>query len=236
MELYRTSATEQRQAIQCQDCGHAYYIARGQRSSRCEQCGNIAFYSQNAEPLRDLAQQQKSPIELLQARVMNRIQEKIPNVSPASTCPKEADLLEAFQKSPDGLQVQNIVSKFQVEWQLWAKTVKNFSDPAYHMAYLTVALSNRQIAQASSRYLEHRKAMLLSKEDHWQVEISELMLSRIETLALMPVNMAQASWMDRVPHWMLSPLWESMLFRFGFLVVSFITFVRILMKMFPHTW
>lgn len=155
MEFYRSATTAPRKEIRCSDCGHSYAIAPSQLSSTCEQCGNIGFHSGPALP----AQQ-----------------------APGG---EEDKRLKAFASVPDGNAVQEVLMRYQVEWQLWAMTVLNFSDPAYHMAYLTCVMTGRNFELGIGRYRDHRAAMILTKEEHWQAEVADRMIERLERMAVL---------------------------------------------------
>lgn len=164
MELHGSRPEVRRQEIRCTDCGHTYLIAEGQLSSRCTKCGNISTHALEPRP----APRASAPVQ------------------------QEPSFLARFQATPDGLAVQEILSSLQVEWQLWAKLTENFSDPVYHAAYLSQAVATSQVAQASDRYREHGAVMALSREDRWQAEVADLMLSRLDRLALLRMQQSEA--------------------------------------------
>lgn len=166
-----------RKEIRCSDCGHLYLIAEGQQSSRCLVCGNIEFFAANVEPMRDLGFLSKS---VLEKRVLPRIQ--VPDARTEKPKPFHYSL-EDFKKTPDGKVVEEILIRYQVEWQLWSMVVRNFQEPAFHSAYLAYAAAYRAFDQASARYRDHRSAMLLLQDSAWQSEVADLMLHRLEAMA-----------------------------------------------------
>jgi hypothetical protein len=110
--------------------------------------------------------------------------------APAETQP---DPLAAFAGLPNGQRVQEIISGFQIEWQLWAELVKNFADPHYHAAYVSQAVAKNMLLEASERYRAHRSVMALLADDRWQAEVSDLMLGRLEQLSLMRMQQTEAA-------------------------------------------
>lgn len=92
------------------------------------------------------------------------------------------DPLAKFSKAADGAKVEELLIQFQVEWQLWAMVVHQFSDPNVHAAYLTHLIQNKSYPKGVQRYTEHRQAMVLLEDSRWQSEICELMLDRIQRL------------------------------------------------------
>ncbi len=131
------------------------------------------------------------------------------------------DPLEKFSLTPDGEKVNALLYQFQVEWQLWAELVKHFSDPNYHSAYLTRLIQAREFSLGVNRYQEHRSAMALSTETRWQADVADLMLARIEKLALMRLEMEDRS--VSLPEWfMLLPLTTSPMVRAGLVAFGMI--------------
>ena len=61
--------------------------------------------------------------------------------------------------------------------------VKNFSDPAFHSAYLAQAATARTLNRAGQRYREHQAVMAALPDERWQAELADIMLTRVENLA-----------------------------------------------------
>lgn len=205
MEVHGSRLNGHRQEIRCSDCGHRYLIAGGQLSSRCTHCGNIVAVNASTIVNADVT--------------LPPLPESKPNP------------LAAFAKLPDGFRVQEIISSYQIEWQLWAELVKNFADPHFHSAYLAQAVAKDQIMQASERYREHRSVMTLLADDRWQAEISDLMLGRLEQLSLMRLTQTETA--SPVYRWWAELTSEPMrarLLKFGWIVAGMIIVLRILLK------
>ncbi len=131
------------------------------------------------------------------------------------------DPLERFSRAPDGNKVNELLYEFQVEWQLWSELVKNFSNPDYHSAYMTRLIQAREFAIGVNRYQEHRSTMALSAETRWQAEVADLMLARIEKLALVRMEMEDRS--VSLPEWLLLlPLTTSPTVRVGLITLGMI--------------
>lgn len=209
MELHGSRLEGRRQEIRCSDCGHTYLIAEGQLSSRCTHCGNISAHAVSPTPEAIL-------------------------VSRETVVPGQKNPLDAFQKLPDGLLVQEVLSRYQIEWQLWSVLVKNFSDPVYHAAYLSQAVAGGAISEASERYRMHRSTMVLLRDDHWQAEVADLMLTRLERLSLLRmqqterVNYLYLRWAELMTD---QPL-RAKLIRFGWFVVGMSLFLRLVLPLF----
>lgn len=120
--------------------------------------------------------------ELVARRILPRLREE-----------KPADPLAEFHKTPDGAVVEELRTKYQVEWQLWAALTRDFRNPALHQAYLTRALAANELDRASSRYRDHSAVMALLDDSRWQAEIADLMVSRIEQLALVRMPNARGN-------------------------------------------
>jgi phage FluMu protein Com len=236
-----------RKAIRCSDCGHLYLIAQGQRSSRCQVCGNIEFLTdQNPGAV---AQQPSSKVdkraglaafsqELLERKVLPRLKAAEPPVGAslapavagdweAEAQPPEDELQFAFSRVPDGKLVEEIRHRFQVEWQLWAQLVLHFGDPAYHSAYLAQAVTSGRLEKAAERYRLHQATMAPLPADRWQAEVADLMLLRLESLA--------AAWMEMEGRSTLQlPLWarflplESWAWKAAWLLVGLVLGLRLL--------
>lgn len=212
METHGIRTGGERKEFQCEDCGHLYLVARGQSSSRCDVCGNIAFHSASPEPLRDLA---RTPMQLLKEKVLAKIA-RIPR--------EEKDPRKDFQRQPDGARVQEILVKYQVEWQLWAMLVKQFHDPDFHAAYLTQAALFREYDRAAARYREHRNVMALLREDHWQAEIADLMLERLSAVSNAQLESHRHRGIPFLPDWKMP---ESRLFRLGWFCAGLFVLFRL---------
>ncbi len=197
-----------------------YLVAEGQQSSRCELCGNIAFHGNSAEPLRDLA---RDPMALLREKVLTRLKQEpvLPRV--------EQNPLDTFRQSADGNRVQEILTKYQVEWQLWAMLVKNFQDPAYHAAYTTNAAMTGAFDQATARYREHRAVMILLRSDHWQAEISDQMLGRLEALAEVQARAESRKGFRLPDFWLNLYPNQSSIMRYGWVFLGMLILARLLM-------
>ncbi|MGE3262825.1 MAG: hypothetical protein AB7K68_13675 [Bacteriovoracia bacterium] len=209
MELHGSRLEGRRQEIRCSDCGHTYLIAEGQLSSRCTHCGNISAHAVSPAP---------------EAALVFR----------ETIVPGQKSPLDAFQKLPDGLKVQEVLSRYQIEWQLWSVLVRNFSDPVYHAAYLSQAIAASAISEASERYRMHRSAMVLLRDDHWQAEVADLMLTRLERLSLLRmqqterVNYLYLRWAELMAD---QPL-RAKLIRFGWFVAGMSLFLRLVLPLF----
>lgn len=124
----------------------------------------------------------------------------------------------SFGAAPDGLKVEEILVKYQVEWQLWAMVVKHFADPAYHSAYLSHVVSMRSFDRAAERYREHRAVMMLGQDHHWQADVADLMLERIQTISLVCLeNEARGI---RAPEWLQLLPWNSSTMRIGWITLG----------------
>jgi ribosomal protein S27E len=200
MEVHGSRQIGRRQEIRCTDCKHTYVIAEGQLSSRCTYCGNISTHHAKSR--------------VLNSAVLNDFQTEV------SRLPSTPNPLAQFHVLPDGNAVQDILSRYQVEWQLWAVLVKNFADPIYHSAYISQAISKNVISQASDRYRAHGAVMVLNNDDRWQSEVSDLMLSRLENLSLLRLQQTETAdllylrWLALVNDY---PL-RAKIFRFAWIV------------------
>lgn len=214
MDLYGTQPSSTGKEIQCSDCGHRYHISFGQRSSRCSSCGNIEFLAQSAEPLSDIIRGER----IAPSKSFLPTLEPIPEAG-------EPSPLENFRTLPDGFRVQELLIKYQVEWQLWAMVVRNFSDPAYHGAYLSHVVQDGAFAQASARYQEHRSVMAVSRDCLWQAEVSDLMLERLQNLSAVGMRMEGKGW--RLPSWFLLLPLESRMVRIGWVACGMLLAARL---------
>jgi hypothetical protein len=177
MDLHGNQPAAASKEIQCSDCGHSYRIAPAQQSSVCSACGNVEFLA--SAPVRQLSAAilEKNILPLLAPRKASF------SAGPGETVP------EGFFQAPDGRLVQNLLLRYQVEWQLWAMLAKHFHDPAYHSAYLAQVVSDGAIENAVKRYREHRSVMVLSRDSQWQAQVSDLMLERLQGLSLVQMQM-----------------------------------------------
>lgn len=208
METHGNSPLELRKEIRCRDCGHGYSVGIGQRSSRCSACGNVAFHAES------------EGAAFLAGAVLSRVESRLPQREP------EANPLAAFAQPADGLAVNQLLHRYQVEWQLWAMLVKNFADPIYHAAYLAQVLQSRALDQAARRYREHRSVMALSTDSLWQAEVADLMLGRIESLTAMAMA-AEGRGGLRWPEWVLRLPLESRVFRVGWIALGLVGTAKI---------
>lgn len=126
--------------------------------------------------------------------------------------------LQRFRGTPSGHEVERLLIRHQVEWQLWAAVVKNFSDPAHHSAYLSLALSFHCLDQAAARYREHQAVMALLPDSRWQAEVAEVMLGRLESLSA--VQMQREASGLRLPSWVLLLPVESRTLRVGWILLG----------------
>lgn len=213
-----------RKEISCQDCGHVYVVSLQQQSSRCGACGNIAFHAEERNPQPKAATHFALPEGWRVSSTAAR--RKTPAKAPPKTVDDSAAILERFRTTPDGHTVQDYLVRYQVEWQLWAKLVQNFSDPALHGAYLARITHAGSFEEASARYRDHRSVMALSPETHWQAEVAELMLSRVETLAALRMEQAGSDGF-RLPTWLyLLPL-QSRPFRIAWFTLGLLAMARL---------
>lgn len=140
------------------------------------------------------------------------------------------DPLAIFSKPADGAKVEELLIQYQVEWQLWALVVNQFSDANVHAAYLTHIIQSRAYPLGVQRYTEHRQAMMTLEENRWQSEICELMLERIQNLTTARMNVENSSL--RLGEWLLLlPLNSSPTFRIAWVSLGMIglwTLFRIL--------
>lgn len=103
------------------------------------------------------------------------------------------DTLAAFRKTADGKRVEEILGRYQGEWQLWAKVVENFSAPEFHAAYLARVVSTSAISSAVERYRLHHSVMVLHRDQSWQAEVSDLMIQRLEQLAMIRLEQTEGA-------------------------------------------
>ena len=151
---------------------------------------------------------------------------KAPTKAPPKTVDDSAEILERFRTTPDGHTVQDYLVRYQVEWQLWARLVQNFSDPALHGAYLARVTHAGAFDEASARYRDHRSVMALSPETHWQAEVAELMLSRVETLAALRMEQAGSDGF-RLPAWLYMLPLQSKPFRIAWFTLGLLAVARL---------
>ncbi|MGZ3655682.1 MAG: hypothetical protein ACXVB9_19945 [Bdellovibrionota bacterium] len=209
METHGIHTGAPRKEITCSDCGHVYLIAQGQRSGACRQCGNVAFVGENIEAL---------SVEIVAKRILPRLPVRTPPPSP----------LDAFRATPDGLAVEKIRMQYQVEWQLWAALVKNFADPAFHMAYLCQAIAAGELERAAERYREHRSVMAILADSLWQAEASDLMLTRIEAISISRMANARGNYEFDIPGFLKLLPYDSRLAKVGWIAIGLFLAARIL--------
>jgi hypothetical protein len=204
MEFHSNQQFEIGKEIRCKDCGSVYRIRADQKSGSCPGCGNI----QHLSGWNDL---------------LNKVNEKAVS--------KEVRLdLSVFSQIQDGVKVEEILMNHQVEWQIWAAVVKNFSNPLFHSAYLTHLLQTGSFSMGMNRYKEHRGIMVLDMDSRWQADVSDLMLARIEALTETRMKIEGRSF--SLAEWLqLLPLTSSPTFRIAWISLGMIglwTLFRIL--------
>jgi hypothetical protein len=186
MDVHGTPRPAARKEIRCSDCGHVYWVADSNRSARCSACGNIQASGEVAN-LGDLSQR------LLDGAALSlRGGEE-----------KQGTILDRFHLPQNGAEVQALLSRYQVEWQLWAMVVNHFEDPLYHTAYLCQVTGRRDLSRAAERYREHRSVMAVGRDTMWQAEVADLMIERIENLSRMRMEMGGGGGII-LPYWLLS--------------------------------
>jgi predicted nucleic acid-binding Zn-ribbon protein len=254
MDLHGNALPKARKEIRCRDCGHVYTVDAAARSSRCEVCGNIEFHADEmprpAPAIRPKLPESRPvpaaapaanhfslPPELLQSFAARHAAAgaAAEPAKPAASAPSGPALPEApapdeilarFQSTPDGHAVQEIIERYQVEWQLWAVLVKNFGNPVYHAAYLAQVTAMQAFDEASARYREHRAVMTLSENTRWEADVADLMISRVETLATLRMEQ-QGSDGFRLPAWLyLLPL-QSKPFRIAWITLGLLSVARL---------
>jgi DNA-directed RNA polymerase subunit RPC12/RpoP len=209
MDTHGTQPPLTGQEIRCSDCGHRYFVAVQARSGRCQACGNIEFLTQDAKPLNDLLKPSQPGIVF-----------PLPIAKPS-----DPPHLAQFRGTPDGVEVQEILNRYQIEWQLWAMVVKHFEKPAYHAAYLTHVISEGNFELGTRRYQEHRGVMILSRELSRQADIADLMLERLQNLSL--VRMAMEGRGLRLAEWVLALPLQSRIFKYGFVLLGMLLAARL---------
>lgn len=162
------------------------------RSARCSNCGNIQVLDASAAPA-------DTGADLSVARSLL----KTALLGPEPVVAEPESPIQRFQSMPDSARVQEILTQYQVEWQIWAMVAKNFGDPAFHSAYLTHIVSRASFDRAAERYREHRSVMALGRDGLWQAEVADLMLERIENLAGMRMKMEGGGGLI-LPYWLLA--------------------------------
>jgi predicted nucleic acid-binding Zn-ribbon protein len=138
-----------------------------------------------------------------------------------------ADPLKYFRAMADGQRVNELLMRYQVEWQLWAKVVENFGDPDFHGAYLTCVISENSFDRGLKRYAEHRAVMVLQRETAWHGEICELMIERLKNIAFVRLEQEGYSRLPLHSLWMLLP-WNGRSFRYGFFFLGMMLAGKIL--------
>lgn len=186
------------------------------RSVRCSACGNIQGVSDGAPSVSaEAAGDVSAARSLLKTALLG---------------PEEIalePLISRFRATPDSARVQEILTRYQVEWQIWAMVAKNFGDPAYHSAYLTHICSRGAFDRAAERYREHRSVMALGRDGLWQAEVADLMLERIENLSAMRMKMEGGGGLI-LPYWLLAlPLGKGV-FRVAWITLGLVLVFKLL--------
>jgi len=202
MEVHGIHPAVGRKEITCSDCGHLYVIAQGQHSGRCQLCGNIEFLSNNVA----VENQRSAPI-----------------LDPVSD--RE---LQAFHRNVSGERVEEIRMRYQVEWQLWAALVKQFDDPVLHFAYLTQSAVAGELDRAAERYREHRSVMTLLADSRWQAEVADLMLARVENIAVSRMAAQKVGHRFVLPEWVLLAPFQGNAVRVMWIAFGLIVIARLL--------
>lgn len=184
------------------------------RSARCSACGNIQALPASA------------PEDVADVSVARSLL-KTALLGPEAEAPEPEPLIHRFRAAPDSARVQEILTRYQVEWQIWAMVAKNFGDPAFHSAYLTHIISRAAFDRASERYREHRSVMALGKDALWQAEVADLMLERIENLSNMRMRMEGGGGII-LPYWLLSlPLGKGV-FRVAWIALGLVLVFKLM--------
>jgi hypothetical protein len=186
MDVHGTPQPDSRNEIRCSDCGHVYWVAASSRSARCSACGNIQALDGTEADLGNL------PQRLLDGAALS-----------LRGAEKQDAVLDRFHLPQNGAEVQALLSRYQVEWQLWAMVVNHFEDPLYHTAYLCQAVGRKNLSRAAERYREHRSVMAVGRDTVWQAEAADLMLERIENLSQLRMEMETGGGIV-LPYWLLS--------------------------------
>jgi hypothetical protein len=184
------------------------------RSARCSSCGNIQVVNASAG-------QEKSDLSAARSLLKTAL------LGPEPAAIEPEPVIHRFQSTPDSARVQEILTNYQVEWQIWAMVAKNFDDPAYHSAYITHIVSRAAFDRAAERYREHRSVMALGRDGLWQAEVADLMLERIETLSLMRMKMEGGGGII-LPYWLLAlPLGKGV-FRVAWITLGLVLIFKLL--------
>ena len=202
------------QQILCQDCKTPVHFAMGQVSASCTKCGNIIF-------LEALSKEQVQGSMLSQ----NWVSKLADRALARGSIPAKRDYLTEFQKPVDVALVQEAIIRYQVEWQMWATLVRDFSNPNLHSAYLTMVMQTKALSMASVRYSEHRRIMSSMRDDQWQAAIADLMLERISQLAIMIGDslLGDLSKRRQLPKFLDHPAWKAFWFMTGILLFGALT-------------
>ncbi len=147
---------------------------------------------------------------------------------PIAESHSDTDPLSSFQSNPDGNVVERIRIRYQIEWQLWAALVKQFQDPAYHMAYLCQAISASQLDIASERYREHRSVMALLLDSRWEAQVADLMLARIENITNARMPAASSGLRFALPAWVMLAPFNGKLMKIAWLAIGFFAAMKLL--------
>jgi hypothetical protein len=215
MDQHGTHLGAASKEIRCADCGHRFLAPAWMRSARCSACGNIQVIG--AQEKTGASADMSAARSLLKTALLG----------PEPVVAELEPVIHRFQTPPASDRVQEILTKYQVEWQLWAMVAKNFSDPAFHSAYITHIVSRAAFDQAAERYREHRSVMALGRDGLWQAEVADLMLERIEKLANMRMKMEGGGGII-LPYWLLSlPLGKGV-FRVAWITLGLVLMFKLL--------
>lgn len=197
------------------------------RSVRCSACGNIQGVSDGAPSVSAEAAGDVSAARSLLKTALLGPEEIALEPAPPEPEPEPEPLISRFRAAPDSARVQEILTRYQVEWQIWAMVAKNFGDPAYHSAYLTHICSRGAFDRAAERYREHRSVMALGRDGLWQAEVADLMLERIENLSAMRMKMEGGGGLI-LPYWLLAlPLGKGV-FRVAWITLGLVLVFKLL--------
>lgn len=148
------------------------------------------------------------------------LKEALLGPAPPTAAEREEAILETFRMLPEGLPVQSLLGRYQVEWQLWAMLVKNFENPLFHSAYVTHLASRGTFDTGILRYREHRSAMA-STNERWQAEVADLMIERLDQLTAMRMELEGGGGI-KLPDWWLKPILGERAFRMLWLITGFV--------------
>lgn len=187
------------------------------RSARCSACGNIQAVGPRETTEASASADLSAARSLLKTALLG----------PEPVVAEPEPVIHRFQSPPDSARVQEILTKYQVEWQIWAMVAKNFADPAFHSAYLTHIVSRRSFDKAAERYREHRSVMALGRDGLWQAEVADLMLERIENLSNMRMKMEGGGGII-LPYWLLILPLNKGVFRVAWIALGLVLAFKLL--------